>query len=68
MWLKWLLEQRFWVGMTMVLSGAGLILIHFIDYGGTIHFTFPDHGTAGIILVILGGLIGGLKPGERRQK
>jgi hypothetical protein len=71
MWLKkkllYLLAQRFWVGLALVLGGAGLILIHYIDYGGTLHFAFPDHGTAGLILVIIGALLAGLKPGVKRR-
>ncbi len=71
MWLKkkllYLLAQRFWVGLALVLGGTGLILTHYIDSGGTLHFTFPDHGTAGLILVIIGALLAGLKPGVKRR-
>jgi len=63
----YLLTQRFWIGMASVVAGFGLILVHFIDYGGTIHFTFPDHGVAGILLVVIGGLLAGLKPGVNRR-
>jgi hypothetical protein len=65
--LLYLLAQRFWVGLALVLGGAGLILVHYIDSGGTLHFTFPDHGTAGLILVIIGALLAGLKPGVKRR-
>ena len=65
--LLYLAGQRFWVGMASVLGGAGLILVHYIDYGGTLHFIFPDHGTMGLILVIIGALLAGLKPGTKRK-
>ncbi len=65
--LLYLLAQRFWVGLALVLGGAGLILVHYIDSGGTLHFAFPDHGTAGLILVIIGALLAGLKPGVKRR-
>ena len=66
--LLYLLTQRFWIGLASVLGGASLILIHYIDYGGTLHFTFPDHGTVGLLLVIIGALLAGLKPGVTRSK
>ena len=66
--LTYLLSQRFWVGLACVLGGSGLMLIHYIDYGGTLHLTFPDHGTAGLILIIIGALLAGLKPGVNRRK
>ena len=66
--LLYLLTQRFWVGLALVLGGAGLILTHYIDYGGTLHFTFLDHGTAGLILIIIGALLSGLKPGVKRKQ
>ncbi|KKN60909.1 hypothetical protein LCGC14_0527080 [marine sediment metagenome] len=65
--LKYLLTQRFWIGIASVLGGAGLILVHYIDYGGTLHFTFPDHGTLGLALVIFGALIAGLKSKKSRR-
>jgi len=65
--LLYLLAQRLWAGLALVLGGAGLILVHYIDAGGTLHFTFPDHGTAGLILVIIGALLAGLKPGVKRR-
>ena len=66
--LLYLLAQRFWIGLASVLGGASLILIHYIDYGGTLHFTFPDHGTVGLFLVIIGALLAGLKPGVKKSK
>jgi len=66
--LLYLLTQRFWIGLASVLSGASLILIHYIDYGGTLHFTFPDHGTAGLLLVIIGALLAGLRLGVKRKR
>lgn len=65
---KYLLGQRYWIGMASVLAGSGLMLVHFIDYGGTLHFTFPDHGTAGLALIIIGAIMAGLKPGKTRRK
>lgn len=65
--LLYLLAQRFWVGLALVLGGAGLILVHYIDSGGTLHFALPDHGTVGLVLVIIGALLAGLKPGVKRR-
>ncbi len=66
--LKEGLAQRFWIGLASVLGGAGLILVHYIDYGGSLHFTFPDHGTMGLLLVVIGALLAGLKPGVKRKR
>ena len=65
--LQYLAGQRFWIGLASVIGGFGLILVHYIDYGGTLHFTFLDHGIAGIVLVIIGALLAGLKPGVNRR-
>ncbi len=65
--LLYLLTQRFWIGLASVLGGAGLILVHYIDYGGTLHFTFPDHGTLGLLLVIIGALLAGLKKSKNKK-
>jgi hypothetical protein len=51
--------------MASVITGAGLILCHYIDYGYTSHLAIPDHGIVGIALVVLGGFLGVGKPGAK---
>jgi len=65
--VKKLLENRHWLGMALGLGGAGLMLVHFIDYGFTLHLTAVDHGTVGLILIILGAFLGAGKAGARRR-
>ena len=64
---KLLLANRHWLGMALGLSGAGLMLLHFVDYGFTIHLTTLDHGTVGLIMIIIGALLGAGKAGARRR-
>ncbi len=54
--------------MGMSLAGAGLVAVHFMDYGFTGHYIFPDHGVFGAILFSAGFLIGLGKPGTRAKK
>ena len=60
--------QLLWIGLASVLGGVGLILVNYIDYGDTLHFTFPDHGTVSLQLVIIGALLAELKPGVKKRK
>ena len=64
--MNWTYTRR-WVGLALVLGGAGLTTVHYIDYGWTAHLTFPDHGIVGGILVIIGIALGIGKPGTRAQ-
>ena len=63
--LKLLSANRRWLGMASVITGAGLILCHYIDYGYTSHLAIPDHGIVGILLVVAGGVLGIGKPGAK---
>jgi len=65
--IKLLQNNRRWIGLASVLGGTGLILCHYIDYGYTAHFTMPDHGIVGMILVIVGGFLGIGKPGANTK-
>jgi len=58
---------RRWLGMALVAGGAGLMAVHYMDYGWTAHLTFPDHGIAGLVLVIIGAILGLGKPGTRAR-
>ena len=52
-----------------MLSGAGMSLLHFSEYGYTLHFpTAIDHGVVGVILVIIGAFLGAGRPGKRAKK
>ena len=65
--LDYLMGQRRWMGMAMVLGGCGLMLVHFIDFGFTLHFPVTgiifDNGAFGLLLVIIGAFLGLGKPG-----
>ena len=65
--MKLLLHNRRWLGLALVLAGAGLTTVHYIDYGYTAHFTMPDHGLVGIILMVAGGFLGIGKPGAKQS-
>ena len=62
-------QNRKWVGISLVLGGAGLELIHYIDYGVTLHFPtlflIYDHGVVGLILMMAGAILGFGKPKEK---
>ena len=64
---KLLLANRHWLVMALGLGGAGLMLLHFVDYGFTIHLTALNHGTVSLIMIILGAFLGAGKAGERRR-
>ncbi len=70
--IELLKTNRRWLGMALVLGGAGLMLVHFVDYGSTLHFPVEgivvDHGVVGLILVIIGAFLGLGKPGARAKK
>ena len=60
-------QNRRWVGALLVVSGAGMSLLHFVDYGFTAHWTPVDHGIVGAILFIIGVALGLGKPGTRAK-
>lgn len=63
--MTWKPYHRRYLGFVAFLAGGGLILEHYISYGGTLHFTGFDHGVVGLILVVLGALAAGLGPGQK---
>lgn len=63
--MKWKDYYRRYLGFAIMVLGGGLMLEHYITYGGTLHFTGFDHGVVGLILVVLGALAAGLKPGQK---
>ena len=60
-------QNRRWVGMALAITGAGLVGVHFSDYGFTGHWTPIDHGIVGAILFIIGVALGLGKPGTRAK-
>lgn len=64
--MNWTYTRR-WLGLALVLGGAGLTAVHYIDYGWTAHLAFPDHGVVGILLVLIGGALGLGKPGTKAK-
>ncbi len=58
---------RRWLGMALVIGGAGLVAVHYIDYGWTAHLCFPDHGVVGAILFLIGVGLGIGRPGTRAK-
>ncbi len=65
---RWKPHYRRYLGFTAVVSGFGLMLEHYISYGGTLHFTGIDHGVVGLILIVAGALAAGLKPGQKVKR
>jgi hypothetical protein len=63
-----LFRNRRWLGMASVLAGAGMILVHYVDYGFTAHLTMPDHGMTGLLLVIAGVFLAIGKPDRRARR
>jgi len=57
----WFNQHRYWVGFSIMPCGWGLVLEHYIRYGETLHYTFPDHGLVGLVLILAGALLGGKK-------
>ncbi|MFH0914566.1 MAG: hypothetical protein V1849_04690 [Chloroflexota bacterium] len=60
-------SSRFVLAFALAGCGAGLLFEHLLYYGGTLHFTFPDHGVVGAILLVIGTILAGLKPGRKRR-
>ena len=65
-------KHRRWVGATLLLGGAGMSVIHYIDYGFLLHWPVEgiviDHGVVGILLVIIGAIMAAGKPRENIPK
>jgi len=60
-------KNRHWLGFCLLASGVGFCVEHYIAYGGIWHVTLIDHGTLGLILIVLGAGLSWLKPGEKRR-
>jgi hypothetical protein len=66
--LRWKDYYRRYIGFSVMLLGAALVIEHYITYGGTMHYTLCDHGLAGVILFVIGALAAGLKAGHHAKK
>jgi len=60
-------KHRHWLGFCLFGSGVVFCVEHYIQYGGIWHLSFIDHGTLGLILIVLGAGLSWLKPGEKRR-
>ncbi len=65
---RWKPYYRRYIGFSTVVLGFGLMIEHYISYGGTLHFTAIDHGVVGLILIVAGALAAGLKPGQKVKR
>ena len=57
---------RFYLGFAGMALG-GLMVEHYITYGGLLHLAPGDHGLIGLAIIVASGLLAGLRPGRKAK-